>query len=569
VKESNKKLVNLFRSLLRIVPAALIGLIPMSGLDTIILERSYSLRGARELPSNVYVLRVDPKEAPFLVPQALANLQPRHCVLIQIEKAGSHYCQSLDLSQQFSLNSLIDLESKFQSWFHPNEFKPTRSYEPYYYGPIDNIPLYSGNRKFERSLSQDNGLLVILATEPLPPFAFDTPVGRLSSHEVVINILSNVLNKDFLERGSYGLQVLISFGLVLAFAAFMTQFPIWLSGIVLIGTNLCYFVVSLILLDQSHFSLPLAAPLLALALSYLLGMTDQLERQEKKQWSLERETEFLREIDNLKNHFLSLVSHDLKTPIARIQSLLEQLLHSHSDQKLSPEQNQLIEKTLRANAQLQRSIGTLLLLNRIESRDFQIQRHPTDMSQLITDCLSSSRELAQEKGIEIITELETLFLVELDSTLIREVIYNLIDNAIKYSPENGKIIVRCGESEVLSELTPPQAGIWFEVQDSGPGIDPADRKRILQKSFSTDSKKIPPTQSIKGSGLGLYLSAFFVERHRGHVTILSRCVGETLSSDDPAQEYFPESSHGTLVRVALPVDSLYIESAHETESPHR
>lgn len=565
MKESIKELRPLLRSLIRILPAALIGFIPMAGLDTFLLNASYSLRGDRPLPTNVQVIQVAPADAEILVPQALEAIQPTRCVLIHLEKAGNHYCHQLDLSEQFSLNSLLDLRGKFQSWFHPDSTESIEKYEPYYYGPVDNIFLYAGNRKFEKASSSEESLLVVLASDPLPPFAFETPVGRLPSHEIALNMLGNFANHESLSRGDYWLQVFITGVLVLLFASFLTQFPIWLSGIVLMGSLLCYFVISLILLDQSRYSLPLAAPILALLLCYFLGMTDQLERREKRQWSLERETEFLREIDDLKNHFLSLVSHDLKTPIARIQSLLEQLIFSNSapnsEQKLSPEQNHLVEKAMRANSQLQRSIGTLLLLNRIESRDFQIQRNPTDMKELIENALSSPKELAQERGINIVTELELLFLVELDSSLIREVIYNLVDNAIKYSPDNGKIIVRCGESEVLSELTPPQAGVWFEVQDEGSGIDPEDRQKVAQRFFSTDNKKISSSQSIKGTGLGLYLSAFFVERHHGRMTVLSRCVEENLSSDDPAQEYFPDSSHGTLVRVALPLDNLYIEGA--------
>jgi signal transduction histidine kinase len=285
-------------------------------------------------------------------------------------------------------------------------------------------------------------------------------------------------------------------------------------------------------------------------------MADQLERREKSQWALERETEFLRELDDLKNHFLSLVSHDLKTPIARIQSLLEQLASDESRSHLDPKQSQLVLKALSANSQLQRSIATLLLLNRIESRDFRIQKKPTDLVKLIEESIKASRDLASERNVRIITELEPLFLLDLDASLIREVIHNLVDNAIKYSPTDSTILIRCGEGDLLSELTPPQPGVWFEVQDFGAGIDPEDRSKVLKRFFSTDAKKIPHDQAIKGTGLGLYLSAFFAEKHSGRIAVLSRCAGEKVSVEDPVQEYFPEGSQGTVVRVALPLESL-------------
>lgn len=551
----------LLRSFLRIFPSALIGFIPMSGLDTLMLQASYSIRGERSLPSQMQVIKVDPKFASEYVPNALKKYQPKNCVLIHLKPVRDHYCHSINLNEYFSLNSLLDTHRIFQPWFQPDNSKINDNYEPYYYGPISNKISTWTPQSLNSTIPEEISLLVFLATDPLPPFIFETPAGKLSSPDIILNVLGNFIDSSGLKRGSYQLQIAITFGLFIGFAIFLSQFPIWLSGVVLTGSLFFYYLISLIMLDQFQFAIPIAAPISALILCYILSMTDKLDRREKLQWSLERETEFLREIDELKNHFLSLVSHDLKTPIARIQSLLEQLLFTSRPKDLTPEQNSLIEKALRANSQLQRSIGTLLLLNRIESRDFKIQRRPTDMSHLIKDALVSPRELAQERKIEIVTELEPLFLADLDSSLIREVIYNLVDNAIKYSPNNSKIIVRCGENSVLSELTPPQAGIWFEIQDSGPGIDPKDRIKVIERFYTTDSKKIPAAQAIKGTGLGLYLSTFFVEKHGGCMTLISKCPNENLTADDPALEYFPNSQHGTLVRVALPLDNLYIGNA--------
>jgi signal transduction histidine kinase len=533
----------------------------MAVFDNLFLNLSYSVRGERALPPSVKVYSVDRRDYAQSLAELIENLQPRHCVLIQLEAPPHSFCQSLDLNSYFSINSLLDLKTQFAAWFRPEESLDLSRYEPYYYQSTPVPTRFIVGQTRLQKIEEANSLLIILPSTPLPPYRIDTPMGKLSNYQIVINMMGNFINNDILKNTNYSMQVLMSFSLVALFAIFLLYFPAWLSGFVLLGSMLCYFVISLIFLDQFKWVLPLAAPLLCLLLAYFLGVLDRLNSQEKEQWALKRETEFLRELDDLKNHFLSLVSHDLKTPIARIQSLLEQLLMNSENPESHNSQKTLINKALSANDQLQRSIGTLLLLNRVESRDFRIQKEPADLKQLIENSLTSLREMASERNIEILSELETLFLIELDASLIREVIYNLVDNAIKYSPSHSQILIRCGESEILNELTPPQPGVWIEIQDSGQGIDPSDRDKVLRRFYSTDSKKIPASQPIKGTGLGLYLSSFFIEKHEGQISILSRCPNEKLTPDDRAFEYFPGTQHGTVVRVALPIESLYDEGA--------
>ncbi len=551
-----RELKNFFKSFLRIIPAALIGFLPMSALDSLFLGGLYELRGPRPLPAKVQVYQIDPAASSTLVPRLLEKLQPTECLLVNLPAHDAQYCRSLDVSTYYSLSSFLDLKTAFRAWFSPESPIPSDEYSPLYYGAQNSLPKLTDQTSLASGPLETDTLLVLLPTDPAPPFSFETPAGRLSSFDVLLSILGNFKENATLSRANYLSQILMTLALVSLFMLFIYRFPIWLSGLVLLGSGLFYFVVALILFDQSRIILPLAAPLLGLGLSYVLGMADQLERREKNQWALERETEFLRELDDLKNHFLSLVSHDLKTPIARIQSLLEQLASAQSRSHLNPEQNRLVLKALSANSQLQRSIATLLLLNRIESRDFRIQKKPTDLVKLIEESIKASRDLASERSVRVVTELDPLFLLDLDASLIREVIHNLVDNAIKYSPTDSTILIRCGEGDLLSELTPPQPGVWFEVQDFGAGIDPDDRSKVLQRFFSTDAKKIPHDQAIKGTGLGLYLSAFFAEKHYGRIAVLSRCEGEKVSVEDPVQEYFPDGSHGTVVRVTLPLESL-------------
>jgi signal transduction histidine kinase len=111
--------------------------------------------------------------------------------------------------------------------------------------------------------------------------------------------------------------------------------------------------------------------------------------------------------------------------------------------------------------------------------------------------------LAQSKNIQIVKELEPLFSVKIDGELIRQVLSNLIENAIKYSPENSTIKVRTKEGH---------GKIKVSVVDEGPGIPPEELDNVFLKFYRSKQVK---TSAIKGTGLGLYLAKYFVELHGG------------------------------------------------------
>jgi signal transduction histidine kinase len=266
----------------------------------------------------------------------------------------------------------------------------------------------------------------------------------------------------------------------------------------------------------------------------------------------------------MRNNVLSLISHDLKTPLARIQAMLERLGGGDFG-ALSPQQREAIDRILSANGHLQRTISTLLLLSRIESRDFRIRPQPTDLRELLQLAVRHHQAAASERGIGIETDFEPLFLVDMDRALIEEVLNNLIDNALKYSPAGSTVSIRCGEQDNCPELSPPQAGVWLEIQDCGPGIPPEDRARVLQKFVRGSNERTAADQSVKGTGLGLYLSAFFVEKHLGALSLTSRVEGEKISPASTAAQYFDDGQTGTCIRVTLPVEANY----EETEASDR
>ncbi len=146
---------------------------------------------------------------------------------------------------------------------------------------------------------------------------------------------------------------------------------------------------------------------------------------------------------------------------------------------------------------------------RVESRDFQINKTSVDINEMIEEVVKSLKPLAEAKKITLELKLEPLFLVDLDSTLIREVIHNLIENAIKYSPENKEILI------TSFETTGNEVG--FQVKDQGEGIPPEEVSSVWGKFVRGNSQ----SHKSKGTGLGLYLVKYFVELHAGRVTLQS------------------------------------------------
>lgn len=113
------------------------------------------------------------------------------------------------------------------------------------------------------------------------------------------------------------------------------------------------------------------------------------------------------------------------------------------------------------------------------------------------------------KHIEIQTELEPLFSISLDPDLMKQVFSNLLENAIKYSQENSKVLVKTAEVDGFVQI---------QFQDHGPGISSDELDNVFMKFFRSKNAKSSP---IKGSGLGLYLAKYFVELHQGRISVQS------------------------------------------------
>jgi signal transduction histidine kinase len=202
-----------------------------------------------------------------------------------------------------------------------------------------------------------------------------------------------------------------------------------------------------------------------------------------------------------------MMSHDLKTPIARIQGMTE--LISKDRTVLSSAQQEAVDTIKASASDLLGFINSILNYARIESQGVVLHRQARDLNQLLEEVIRRHEFLAKLKGMKINRDLEPLFSVAVDPDLMRQVFSNLLENAIKYSPEQSAVTIKSREIE---------GSIQIEFADQGQGIQEDELAHVFMKFFRSKNAKASP---IKGSGLGLYLTKYFVELHGGQVIVTS------------------------------------------------
>lgn len=251
--------------------------------------------------------------------------------------------------------------------------------------------------------------------------------------------------------------------------------------------------------------------LLATAAAYVAFIWLKFAQQESKRWQAEKKTQYLRELDELKSNFISLMSHDLKTPIAKVQALTERL--AREARGLSEDHKGILDSIQRSNDELSEYILSILNFQRIESQEIRLHHKSHDINSLIEEAVQRLKPLAHDRGIQLRLELEPMFALELDEQLIRQVLNNLIDNAIKYNQAGTEVKVRSADLGEFVEVV---------VEDNGAGIEQNQMDRLFKK-FSRAEKGT--SERVKGTGLGLYLAKYFIELHGGDIEVASK-LGE-------------------------------------------
>lgn len=237
----------------------------------------------------------------------------------------------------------------------------------------------------------------------------------------------------------------------------------------------------------------------------------------------ERE-ERLTELDRLKSEFVSSVSHELKTPLTTIK-LLAHLLQRND---VSEEEKLDYSKTIAVECDRQiEFVGNLLDVSRIESGAYKLRKMRVDVRKLIESCVRVERHRAELLGIRLTTDVPAeISDVSADFEALRRVIRSLIDNAIKYTPEGGRIKVSARASDET---------VAISVTDTGKGIPQADLPRIFDKFYrSAPETEDEASTAAPGVGLGLYLAQHIAGQLNGKITVESKQgMGTTFSVNLP------------------------------------
>jgi signal transduction histidine kinase len=214
--------------------------------------------------------------------------------------------------------------------------------------------------------------------------------------------------------------------------------------------------------------------------------------------------EDVRELESLKSEMIRMASHDLRNPLGNAMGYLELLVSELTD-KLDPMHEEFVTMIRNSLNTIKNLIEDLLTLEKIES-ERQASWTKLDFSALLAEVFLSQRLMATQKQHEMsLTKPDDAQSILGSSTQIRQALVNLIGNAIKYTPDNGKIDVR---------LRADSGKLFFEVEDNGYGVSKEKQSRLFQRFFRA---REPHTDHIPGTGLGLSLVKTVIERHGGDV----------------------------------------------------
>jgi signal transduction histidine kinase len=275
--------------------------------------------------------------------------------------------------------------------------------------------------------------------------------------------------------------------------------PLWqcphflflLMGLIIIGSTLGFYLIG-----SRYIQDPQAVALITLLVTAILFIIAFI---------VTRSFERLAEANRMKSEFISVVSHQLRSPLSNLRWTIE-LLNSGKVDSVSEKQLEYF-KVLKENSDRMRElISDLLIISRIETAKFPLKKKEFSLVELIKELIKGLEPLAKASNVEVKFEPKAdspkIFA---DPSQIQLVIENLLDNAIRYIKEKGKVEIK---------LKRKDGSLYFEIEDTGVGIPEEDQKYIFQKFFRSENVMRYQTQ---GSGLGLYIAKSIIERSGGKI----------------------------------------------------
>jgi signal transduction histidine kinase len=294
----------------------------------------------------------------------------------------------------------------------------------------------------------------------------------------------------------------------------------------------------------------LAAVIALLVVGRLTGILRALERirvrersaravAEESQSQLAAQNERLVEADRLKDEFVALISHDLRTPLTSIVGYVELALDEEVDPPLDEERRGYLKVVSRSSERLLRLVDDLLFVARLQAGQLAIEPTELDLGVVAAQAVDEARPRAEQKGLTISCLGDTPVTVEGDRGRLFQLLDNLISNAIKFTPAGGRVDVRV--------LRSPGGGV-LEVSDTGIGLGPGDAENVFERFFRSARAT---DRQIPGTGLGLFIARAIAEAHGGGIVASSRAgSGTTFRIELPRVTPKPRGAAGKSELVA-------------------
>ena len=256
---------------------------------------------------------------------------------------------------------------------------------------------------------------------------------------------------------------------------------------------------------------------LAIAIQSVLRFQEIQHFNETLQGRINRATSELRgsnrrlkELDSTKDDFISMASHQLRTPLTSVKGYLSMVLDGDAGE-LNGQQRKLLQQSYNSSQQMVYLISDLLNLSRLKTGKFVIEPSPVNLADVVQDQYDRLQELARAKSIAFTFERPEHFPhLMLDETKMQQVVMNLADNALHYTPQGGKVVLSLRETTTAVEYT---------VQDNGIGVPKGEQHKLFSKMFrASNAQKTRPD----GTGLGLFMAKKVVVAQGGSILFESR-----------------------------------------------
>lgn len=274
------------------------------------------------------------------------------------------------------------------------------------------------------------------------------------------------------------------------------QFLFLIMGMIIIGSILFTFAIG-----NHYIKNPSIVALFTLSIAAVLFIISFI---------ITRSFEKLLEVSRMKSEFISIVSHQLRSPLSNLSWAIE-LLMSGKLGKIEEKQVEYFRILKENSARMKELVSDLLIVSRLETASLPSKKTTFSFEDLVKELIKNFEPFARASNvkIEFFSE-ENLPMAFGDPSQIRLVVENLLDNAIRYIKDKGKVIIK---------LKKKNKNIFFEIEDNGVGIPKEDQKHIFQKFFQAENVLKYQTQ---GSGLGLYICKAIVEKLGGKIGFKSQ-----------------------------------------------